>query len=527
MSETKQNTQDSKNRRQARAIQERQAKKKLRITTVIVVAVLVILVAGALLLNSNFLRRSVSVIKVGGRGFSATEYDFFFNSSYQEFRQMVESQGYTAYIPLPDANRPLASQIYDTETGETWSEYIGELTFNRLTEFVQYSDAAAQAGYVLSEEDRSTMRTEIEYMKSIAASSEGITSFDQFLQNVYGKSINEEIYTEICEFVYTVSSYCRDYRDALVYTDEQKKDYYSSTSDMLDVFSFRYITVSMESVSSSDYETDEEYQAARSESIAAALAAADEMAAGINSEDDFITAARTYNESTYGDDSSTRREYMGEMLGDIYGPWLRESERSYNDVTSVEMSNGAYVVYFIGRENNDYEMLSMRQLLLMRQEINTDDFELGADDPAYEEAFDLVDRMARERGVAALSLFEDGGATEELLIELMAEHSDDTTDGAFYENISKYYYSSDSTQSLKLVPEIEEWLFEEGRQVGDYELIRSEAYGYHLVYFTGESGKFCDFIADDRMRTDDYTGWVESLPKHDASKTWAFILTQR
>jgi len=528
MGDTKQNMQDSTNRRQARAMQEHQAKKKLRITTLIVVVVFVVLVAGALLLNSKFIRRTATAVTIGGRDFTTTEYDFFFNSAYQEFVQMVESQGYSAYISLPDNTKPLASQIYNAETGQTWSEFIAELAISRMTELVQYSSAAAQAGYVLSEDDRKAMDEEIEYMRSIAEVSEGVNKLEQLLQNVYGSSINEKIYREIYEYAYTVSAYCRDYNDELTYSDDQIKEYYSSMSDMLDVFTFRYITITMESVSEEDFETDEEYNAAKEESLAAALADAEGIASGIESEEDFIAAARAYNESSYGEDDSTLREYLGELLGDNYGPWLRESERQYNDVTAVGMSNGAYVVYFVGRDNNDYNMTEMRQLLFTRQEILEEDFELGHDDPGYIEAFDLVDKMARERGMEALRLFEEGGATEDMLLELMTDHTDDTTEGALYSDIAKYNYTSGNTQSLKLVPEIEEWLFEEGRQVGDYKLIRSEAYGYHLVYFVEYGEKLCKFMADDRMRTADYTAWVESLPEvGEASKAWAFVFTQR
>ena len=101
----------------------------------------------------------------------------------------------------------------------------------------------------------------------------------------------------------------------------------------------------------------------------------------------------------------------------------------------------------------------------------------------------------------------------------MADYPDDTTEGGFYDKISK------SASQNKMVPEIEDWLFADGRQYGDYELIRTEDYGYHLVFFMGYGERLCDFLADSGMRTRDYNAWKESLAPVEATKRWAFTLT--
>ena len=525
MSGVKQKNQDSLNRRQARAQQEYKAKKKLRTTTIIIVVVVVLLVAAAVFLNSKMIRRTLTAVTVGGHNFSAAEFDYFYNTSRQEYVEMANSEQYANMLPVPDDSKPLASQIYDSETGKTWSEYFAEYAISRMTELVQFNNEAAKVNYTLSDEDRKSMEDEIESLRGMSELY-GFSDFNQFLRQSYGSSINEKVFKKTCELIYIVRSFCADYYNDLTYSDEEIKGYYSENSDTLDVFAFRYITVTMESVNSDDYETDEEYQAAREESLANALVLAEGMAAEIESEEDFIEAARAYNDMSYSDDSSTLREYSGEMLGSVYGPWITESERMYNDVTAIEMSNGAYVVYYIGRSNNDYNLVEMRQLLFKRGEIDPSEYELGMEDPSYNEAFEAADMLAQERGNEALHLLNEGGGTEELLIELMEEHTDDTTEGGFYSNIAKYAYSSDSAQTMELVPEIEEWLFAEGRQVGDYELIFTEAYGYHLVYFTGYGEKFCDFMAKDRLSSADYLEWTGSIAEIESSKTWAFLFTQ-
>jgi len=126
-------------------------------------------------------------------------------------------------------------------------------------------------------------------------------------------------------------------------------------------------------------------------------------------------------------------------------------------------------------------------------------------------------------------LFIAGGATESLLIELTAEHSDDLADG-LYTEIARFSYQSRhmaDVRSIREVPEIEQWLFDGSRQIGDSELIYTEAFGYHLLYFTGYGERFSDFIAADRMRGRDHMAWLEGFEEDvGIVRHWALALTE-
>ena len=74
-----------------------------------------------------------------------------------------------------------------------------------------------------------------------------------------------------------------------------------------------------------------------------------------------------------------------------------------------------------------------------------------------------------------------------------------------------------------MVPEIEEWLFTPGRQVGDFALVETEAFGYHLLYFTGYGDRYCDYLADTKLRNADYQTWDDSLETFEVAKHWAFM----
>jgi len=283
--------------------------------------------------------------------------------------------------------------------------------------------------------------------------------------------------------------------------------------------------VTAEYVDQDEYATTEEYDAALEAALDVAREEAWDIVAGIGSEEDFIEAAIAYDEDLYSDPESTLREYPGSWLGTIYGPWLVEAGREEGDVTAADATTGSYVIQFIHRDANEYLMPSMHQILILRQDIDPDYYALGEDDPDYLSDLEVMEEEAFERAQTALGLFTGSGifdsapGSKERLLEVMADHSDDTTEDGFYEQISK------DASHRKMITEIEEWLFDESRVVGDYALIRTEAYGYHLVYFAGHGERYCDYVAENNLRDEAYTNWKEQLEPVEEVRRWAFVLT--
>jgi hypothetical protein len=316
----------------------------------------------------------------------------------------------------------------------------------------------------------------------------------------------------------TSNEYNNYVRDSFVYTPAELSAYYQENKNNLDIYTFRYFPVSAETIVETDYATTEDFDAAKEEALRAAVEQAEMIVAGIGTEDDFIAAAMDYNEDQYAEPDSTLRSYPGSWLGGYYGPWMMEAERQYGDTMSVEYSSGAYAVFFVGRESNEYYMASMRQVLIMRDEVDPEDFFLGEDDPDFLAAVEEADAQAKERADALMQQFIAGGGTEDALLELMDE-SDDTTEGGLYEEISM------DVSHKKMTDEIEEWLFDPARAFGDYEMIRTEAYGYHIVFFMGHGERYCDYLAENEMRNRDYDASKEGLaPVEQPVRHWAFAL---
>lgn len=516
-------TPDKKNeknlRRAERTRKEQQEKRRLRIISISVVIVFALLLIGALFVNSKYVRRTLPAITIGGVSFSAAEFDYYYTKAASEYSQYMSQQlGDYASMYLPSSETPHKNQIYDNETGETWADFFTGYATDMISELVKYNNDADQVGFITPEDNVKAVDDEIEYYK-MYAQVYGYPSLDSFLQKNFGLNANEQSMRKAMLYSARAAAYGEFKRNSFTYSDAEKTDYYSEKRDSLDSFTYRYFLMKPEDVSSNDYETEEKKEEAVQAAKDEAKALADAIAAEISSEEDFINAAREYDPAQYEEPDSTLKVYPGSWLGSIYGDWLKDEARQNGDVTAIDSTSGVYLVFFIERDNNEYQMPEMRQILIKREAPDETAYESGKDDPLYLAEWEAADSLAKEKAETMVEKFVTGGATEALLLELMEEYTDDTKEGGFYDKISR------NQETNKMVPDIEKWLFAPERKYGDYELIRTEEYGYHFVFFMGLGVRFCDYLADRDLRNADYNAWVELLPAVDSVRRWAFMFT--
>ena len=513
---------DKASRKLERTKKEEKAKRKTRIITITIISILVLVSASAILINSSFIRRTLPVVTIDGVAFSTTEFEYFFNTQYLEYMNMM-SQFQGLGDNLPNPRRPLSTQVYNNETGETWADFFTELALSRMSNLTSLYNSANAANFTLTEEHLEEIEQELA-MISLQAMLEGAPNTDSFLQQMFGNSINESTYRKILNFVSTAGAYSEFVRESFSYTPEQISGYYQENRDSLDVFNYRSFVLSHEQLDILDFESEEAYNAEVEASIEAVrLRAAQIVSEGVENADEFIEIAQRETDN-YSDWIGSVQFRMGESLDGAFENWLRNDQRNYGDMTAIDSATGSTILYFVSRDDNTYKTVAMRQILILRDNIDPNDFPEGEADPAYISAIENAQLESHERAELVYSLFIAAGETENALLNLMAEHSDDTTEGGFYEDIARFSYSSSHSYTMKVVPEIEEWLFDENRKFGDSQLISTRDFGYHLVYFMGFGDPFNELIATDRMRTRDHNEWLDGLSHGQPVKHAAFIL---
>jgi hypothetical protein len=485
---------------------------KAALITVVAVAVLF---AAALLLNSEYLRQNFTAVKVDGVKYSVTDFNYYYQNAYAQYYNAMNNSGGFGQAMLPNQNESLKSQVYDEETGETWSEFFKRMALDQIKADNKIYKAATDAGFTLSDEDTTKLNDDIDTLKQNGLAS-GYTDFGQFLKAVYGKGMTEAEYRQNAERSYVITSYTTHVRDSFQYSSTDLESYYTTNKDNFDTFTYRYFLVSAGSIKDIDYVDEQATSIAKAAAVAATVLKAEEYASTITSEQAFIDAAREYDPETNKEDSATQRIYQGNLLGSVYGPWLRDSARQYGDVTTTKSSNGTYVVYFIGRDDNHYATVNIRQLVVMPETIDPALYASETTDDAYNTAVEKAKQTALDSANKIYDEWTKGGATEDQLTQMTMTYAAEIS-------------LDDSQQLLNVyrqqLPEaVSDWLFDPARKAGDYTQIYNETTGYHIIYFEAQDKLYSDYLADKDKRDKDLQAWKDSLTGSDPTTTWLMTI---
>ena len=243
----------------------------------------------------------------------------------------------------------------------------------------------------------------------------------------------------------------------------------------------------------------------------AAKSTADAMAAELDStEKSFADAAYKYapedSKESYEEESYTLRSSAGySSISSDYADWLFADERTAGESEVVATSSGYAVVMFVSRDNNEYNTVNVRHILVKVATSGEDSTSTDAD---WEECKAKIDEINEE--------WEASDMTEETFSSMATEQSEDTgsaSDGGLIEDIYKG----------QMLEEFNDWCFADGRKVGDYGIVKT-SYGYHLIYFSGFGEEYWKTLADSSKRSEDYTAWYEDYSASYEGKKSSFGL---
>ena len=489
---------DEKLARRQQALDEQTKKTRtFRRNAIIVVAILVIALAVALVINSDLFYTAFPAVTIGNTSYSAAETDVFFRSSYNSFYSTYANYIYSLlgsdadidsyFKSFTGLDRSVALDEQQYNDDQTWADYFMEQTIENMKQVTALCDAAAAAGFATPQEVVDDVDSSIESLRSSAALY-GYSSLDQFLSLNYGKGVSTKILRNMMLKMETASHYSESVNDAREYTEEQTEAYYQEHADELDVISHYYFLVSSSNSAFDELETDEE-------KVAAAQAAAAEIAEAATLED-FLAACTEYGSEP------TLRNTSGESLVTGISEWLLSADRKTGDHTAIDTDTGAYAVWYVDRDDNDYAVRSMRHILIMAE---------ADEDGSYSDDAILA---AKER-IHEIETEWKEDPTEEHFAELANSYSEDSgsnTTGGLYEDISKH----------QMVEAIDNFLFNEGAKAGDTTVVEGDNgsyHGWHLVYYVGEGELARTLLAEEPMREAAQTEWLEGLEAGYEAKT--------
>ena len=164
----------------AKQLQEQAEAKKLKAYTISFLAAMIVVVCVAVGIlgvravnNSGIIQKSTIAAYVGDRELNTVELSYYYidavNSFYNEWYNSYaeNTDSYLQAMGL-DTTKPLDQQVYDKETGKTWSEYFIDEAINQAASDYAMYDLAMAENFTLPEEEKTTYDGTISMLKTYA-----------------------------------------------------------------------------------------------------------------------------------------------------------------------------------------------------------------------------------------------------------------------------------------------------------------------------------------------------------------------
>ncbi len=468
------------------AAQAEQEKKdrRYRRNAIIIVAVLVVLIIGALLINSNFFYTKTTALTVGNTKYAPVDVNYFYRTTLNNVYQNLYSQLGDMTSMVLDINKPLSEQPYpySEDDSETWADAMKRTVQENLVGVTAMYDAAIKEGYTLSDEGRAYIDSTVSQLRD-TASANGFPDLNKFLAAYYGKGMTLEKLTDLMERQTIASNYSDTISDSLSYTDDQLAAVYSEHADELDYYDF-YVYTLYASMDQFDEVPEDEKDAKVHE-------AAEKIIDAASDPESYIAAVKEFaGESTVVSVNATQAD----GLSINYADWIKDPARQYGDKTVLDVNGNSYALYFIGRDNNDYNTVDFRHILVMAEADDNGEYSDEALFAAQAKAQELYAQWKED-------------PTEDNFAAMANENSEDTgsnTNGGLYEQVKKY----------SMVPGVNDFLFNQGHAAGDTDVVfgQSSGYaGYHVMYYVGENARYSNLLAESVARSEDYEARYQEL----------------
>mgnify|MGYP004470001633 FL=1 len=479
--------------------------KGLKTTLIVVCTVLVVcIVVFFYMLTSGFFAGHTTAATVGSHNLTPAMVNYYYKGAYNNMQNTYGD--YLSYFL--DTNTSLDEQYYDEEAGTTWADFLIQQGLATASEAYAIYDEAIANGYTLSDDEQAAIDSQVSQISTYASLYN--TSTDAYIAAIYGSGCNEKNFREYLRVVTIADAYAASIRDSFSYTQDQIDSEYAANPNSYDTVTYRTFLVSDSLFQqSSDDTSDDSAEAAETELTDEELTAlkeemASKMAADAKGDEDAFIADAYDNcqesaKDSYADESYTlRRNQSYASLDSTIADWLFDTARAEGDTTYLATDSGVYyVLYYISRSTNDYQLPNVRHILI------------SVSDTTDEDAM----AEARTKAETILTEFESGDQTAEAFGELAKEYTEDSNgdEGGLYTNITPG----------QMVTEFNDWCFDESRQPGDTGIVET-TYGVHVMYFDSFGDLYRNVLVENALRSADYTTWHDGVVGDGTYETVAF-----
>ena len=490
---------DGQEKRQVRARETVKAQKRKKLITGIVAIVVVVLLIVGLVFNSTLFYTGMSALKVGSRGYTASDFNYeYFSAYYNTYTNIANTYGDYASLLL-DPSQPLSKQQYSDDM--TWADYFEDAALNQLQQLTILTDMADAEGWNMTPEQKAETDSTINSMRT-TATSRNYTDFTAYLRTLYGKGITEKRLRSLLDESYRATYYSQylteNWRNS--FTEEDKIAYYDTVRNDYDLIT--YMSYDVDASVPEDSAMDSNAAREKARSTADEIATARDQASFA---DVVYLFAPEENKSAYEDPNAclhrlTRPDYIS---GSEARSWLTDQARVPGDTKVLDNGTSYTVLLYLDRNGNEYKLANFRCIIVPVEK--DEDSDQVTDITRYE-ARQKVDKIMTEYNT---------DPTEDKFAELADQY--DTTGQTLFENAPMGSLS---------VPEVEEFLYDENTQAGDVETFYANE-KYYIVYPLEPGEQYNLSIAEGLMVSEKYNSTIEEArDRYPLKKLLAFRFTK-
>lgn len=458
--------------------------------------------------GSGIIERNTTAATVGDHKISHAELNYYYIDAINNFTNQYGS--YLSFFGL-DATLPLDQQVENAETGATWADYFIDTALNNASSIYAMNDAAKEAGYTLSDKEKSEINSTIESLK-LTAQARNYPDADTYLKAMYGKGANMKTYRKYLESNKLALSYYNHYAESLTYDDATLRAAEAGKEAEYNNYTYSYYTIKVDDYLHNHEESEAEHTHSAEEK-AAALQAAEADAKALTEQN--IADAAAFDSAIAANENLSGKstlcdDYGYSNVNTDFQAWVTDPTRKTGDMTYLEKKStttdengtetteitGYYVVFFTGSNDNKYPLANVRHILVS--------YEGGTADAYGNVVYSDSEKYNAELEAAELlASWKNGEKTEDSFAALANQESDDGdgTTGGLYTDV----YPG------QMVPEFNDWCFAEGRTKGDTGIVNT-TYGSHVMYYAGDADvTYRDYMIRESLRSTDVENWYNEL----------------
>ena len=494
-----------------RQLTEQKEAKKLKVYTIAFVAVLAVMLVAAIVVgvnqavtNSGIRERNTVALTVGDHEISNAEMNYFYIST------INQNASYMSYFI--DTTKPLDEQYYDEEAGTTWADFFVDQAKDSAKQAYAIADAAKAAGYTLPEDTQAEIETSVSNL-ALYAMYYGYSDAETYLKAMYGKGATVENFQAFLELTSLADAYPTAYSESLSYTDADLRAEEAENYNQFSSYSFRSYYLATSRFLTGGTTNEDGNTTYSDEEKAASVEAAKEAAESLIGEE--VTSVKELDEAIASlainaETTASSTDYANTLYTSIPAKlqeWVTSDERAAGDKTVIPSetttanddgtetttTNGYYVVFFQDSNDNDFALKNVRHILVSFEGGTTD--ENGTTTYSDEEK-----AAAKASAEELLEQWKNGDANEESFAALANENSTDpgsNTNGGLYEDVFPG----------QMVEAFNDWCYDDSRKVGDTGIVET-SYGYHVMYFSGDSDMtYRNYLIDSQLRSAATDAW--------------------